>query len=88
MFIQVVHFRAKMLEKCKQAVYKRANASWEERAMYKYAPAINQLERELPESLDLPVSKEIQYRIHVFVKGEYLKQINDEVLVSCCQYVW
>ena len=73
-----------MLEKCKQAVHNRATASWEERAMYKYASAINQLVRELPESLELPASKEIQYKIHVFVKGEYLQQINDDVFVSYC----
>ena len=71
-----------MLEKCKQAVVKRANASWEQRAMYKFAPAVHQFDRELPESIELQVGKEICYRIHVFVKGEYLKQMNDDVLVS------
>ena len=71
-----------MLDKCKQAVVKRAKASWEERAMYKFAPSVHQFERELPESIESEVGKETSYRIHVFVKGEYLKQMNDDVLVS------
>ena len=74
-----------MQDKCKQAVMKRAKASWEERAMYKFAPSVHLFERELPESIEKQVGKEMIYRIQVFVKGEYLKQMNDEVMVSAVE---
>ena len=73
-----------MLEMCRDAVSNRENASWEEKALYKYAPTVDPIDRDyVPQYItdELPQSREIGFRIHVFVQGEYLKHLNDEFKV-------